>query len=230
MEVVHAEANPGATAPSEGADESPMPAGQAPEQEETLSSGVAASRHAKERRPLDPEKRDRAAARALVRREVQRLKGAKDLGELEKLFEERRGGKGKPKSDSPADPPTQAPAPVSVAPVAAPAPLPAAPSDTPQGPGWPRPSEIAAAAPMAAALWSQAAQLLRGTRYEIAQPQLGVLVEGTAPLVAKYAIPKSPEAAAGIALALVFGPPAIAHLFELGARYIERRKGALKAA
>lgn len=85
--------------------------------------------------------------------------------------------------------------------------------------------------PVAAALWSQIGDALAGTRYAIGAeerehvemeipggkvklaPKIKTLSEGTAPLLAKYVpqVAATPETTAALAIALVFGPPAIAH-------------------
>lgn len=66
---------------------------------------------------------------------------------------------------------------------------------------------------LSAALWEQAAEALKGTRYAIKPSGLATLTSATAPVLAKY-LPKmatTPEALLAVAVLSVFGPPAIKH-------------------
>lgn len=185
----------------------------------------------KPRRAVDEATRERISKRAAVRRRLEDLADARSLEDLDRKIEDMRSRRaGSNASPSPADsatprqpPPLRpveertGPAPAGTS-AAAPPPQ-SDPLDKPEHPGWPSRREVQAISPMVESFWRQSATALAGTRYQIGDPQIGILVEGTAPAAAKYAMPKSCEAAAGLALVLVFGPAAVGHLVELGKKY-----------
>jgi hypothetical protein len=148
-------------------------------------------------KPVDEVKRAKAAAKAAVRRRIEKLKAAKSVDELERLMKQEVRSEAAPADAEPAAPTQSAPE------QSAPA-------------GWPLEEAVRAATEPAEMLWSQAALLLKGTRYALDKDKQKVLVNGTAPLLAKWlpVVGNTPEAAFIVAVTMVFGPPAIAHLME----------------
>lgn len=108
-------------------------------------------------------------------------------------------------------------------------------------------SDSAEYLPLAAGVWSQIGDALAGTRYAIGAeekdfvelevaggtaklaPKVKTLAEGTAPLLAKYVpqVAKTPETAFVVAVALVFGPPAIKHGAEVLGDWWQKRKSTI---
>lgn len=155
------------------------------------------------RKPQSPEQRLAAAEKQAVRRMVAKLKGAKSRAQALELL-------GKVDPSSPAAPAAAAPPP------------PPAPVATPEQFAEP-----------ARQLWAAInEQGLKGTRYEVHQSQLPVLVDGTAPVMAKY-LPRTvatPEGAFAAALLMVFGVPAVKHAVEWWQEQAEKKAGAAAAA
>lgn len=202
---------------SDGAAESITGAGSTASDAAAQQSGAAAP---KTRAPVDPEKRDRMAKRAAVKRITRQLDAAKDDGELWARIDALAAKRGKTIAKPEA---TQA---------AAPDPL-----DQRKGPEWPTEREIQAAKPTANVLLAQLQLRAQGTRYEepaklACSPSNGEpaqLMEPLAACIAKYASDMkdmTPGGALALTALMLFGPTLAAHCAEAARAWYESREAA----
>lgn len=171
----------------------------------------------KTRPPIDPAKREAAAAKAQLTRSLAKAKAAKNKEDAWVILEKEFGRKPEATNAAASDGAGSAQA-----------------QKMGPAPGWPTDEQIAAALPVTSQLWAQAKLALAGTPFqmdeardvEIAVPDAkdptvtvkrtvtidpcGQLAAGTAPVFAKISNGAftNPYALAGLTIAGVFGPPA----------------------